>query len=353
MGGGGLWVGLGRAEEALLLMDPVTTEGAPLVEERGTTQDLGTTEPVSAREVAAQPEAVALETQPVPLGTTREADVLGTVHLRDGSVTMTDTTRKTMTLLNPPVSKEAPATRAPFVPVPPVDGVADRDGDGIPDEEEIRRGTNPEVIDTDGDGYSDGDEVKSGYNPLKYSVGDKGDKIEFQSPQENVALAKQQALQSGKAYVAPPLQDNRYTVEKIERITRETGGGVIRFSGKALPNQLVTVYVFSDPIVVVVKADKDGNWSYDLEKDLDDGDHEAYVAVTDNVGKITAQSSALPFVKTAQAVSLKPLNVTPTTTSPVERSKTSFFVTALLLIISFLSLGGVLVRYFSRNGTRN
>ena len=43
---------------------------------------------------------------------------------------------------------------------PPPAVPADSDGDGLTDEDEIRRGTNPNNPDTDGDGLLDGDEVK-------------------------------------------------------------------------------------------------------------------------------------------------------------------------------------------------
>ena len=44
--------------------------------------------------------------------------------------------------------------------------VADTDGDGLSDYDEVKiYHTNPLVVDTDGDGYPDGVEVKSGHNP--------------------------------------------------------------------------------------------------------------------------------------------------------------------------------------------
>jgi hypothetical protein len=58
--------------------------------------------------------------------------------------------------------------------------------------------------------------------------------------------------------------------------------------------------------VLTVKTDADGNWSYILDKDIEDGSHQAYVAVTDNTGKITAKSEPLAFIKTAEAASLVP-----------------------------------------------
>lgn len=46
--------------------------------------------------------------------------------------------------------------------------MADRDSDGLSDQEEKQAGTNPNVVDTDGDGLSDYEEVKIYQtNPLK------------------------------------------------------------------------------------------------------------------------------------------------------------------------------------------
>jgi hypothetical protein len=55
-----------------------------------------------------------------------------------------------------PLAANAPAARA------------DRDGDGLSDVDESKTyGTNPDVSDTDGDGVGDGAEVNSGTDPLK------------------------------------------------------------------------------------------------------------------------------------------------------------------------------------------
>ena len=46
-----------------------------------------------------------------------------------------------------------------------IDGDSDEDEDGLTYDQEILYGSNPKIADTDGDGFSDGDEVSSGYNP--------------------------------------------------------------------------------------------------------------------------------------------------------------------------------------------
>lgn len=206
----------------------------------------------------------------------------------------------------------------------------DTDHDGLSDAEELRLGTDPNVADTDGDGFLDGDEIKAGFDPLKYSSGDKSDKIAFQPP---VTDSKKKAS----------VEDNRYEIKKVELVKSEsTGKDVARFSGKGLPNALVTLYIYSDPIIVVVKTDENGNWSYDLDTNLEDGHHEVYAAVTDNLGRITSQSSPIPFVKTAQAITTQDAaRVVASNQSPLERSIAQFVgagvvIAALFGLISLL-----------------
>jgi hypothetical protein len=171
----------------------------------------------------------------------------------------------------------------------------DTDGDGLSDAEEIRIGTDPFNPDTDGDGFSDFEEVRNGFNPLKSASSSRGDRVVFESPKE-------------KRISKNAVEDRNLRVEKVERVTRADGGAVTRISGKGTPNAFLTLYVYSDPIVVTVKTDADGNWSYELDRDLEDGNHEVYVAVTDATGRISSQSKPIPFVKTAQAISVIPIS---------------------------------------------
>lgn len=207
---------------------------------------------------------------------------------------------------------------------------SDKDSDGLSDAEEARLGTNPTVTDTDGDGFLDGDEIRAGFDPLKYSMGDKSDKITFESPKESAIKE------------SVDLVDERYAVRKIERVVSEkTGQGVTRLSGTGLPNSVVTVYVYSDPIVIVAKTDANGNWTYELDRDLEDGDHEVYVAVTDNVGRITAKSEPLPFVKTAEAITVQAAGaagqgVVTANQSPIDRHLTQYVIAGFSLAILFV-----------------
>lgn len=194
----------------------------------------------------------------------------------------------------------------------------DSDRDGLNDIDEVRYGTDPKLADSDLDGFIDGDEVKGGFDPLKYSAGDQSDRIVFESPQS-----------------AGETKKELYVVQNVAlKETAEKKQGV-HFSGKALPNSFVTLYVYSDPIVLTVKTDSEGNWSYELDKELEDGKHEVYVAVTDNTGKITAKSEPLFFAKTAQAVTVIPQAeaASPIQTLPVSENRAQKDLLLLVAII--------------------
>lgn len=168
-------------------------------------------------------------------------------------------------------------------------GMADPDKDGLNNNDEQRYGTSPTNPDSDGDGFLDGDEVAKGFNPLKAAPADKSDKIVFENPKE-----------------FGEIKDDTYKVSIVEYVQNENGENNLKISGKGIPNSFVTIYVYSDPIIFTIKTDNEGNWSYVLDKNVEDGEHEVYVAVTDNTGKITGKSVAMGFVKTAQAVSVIP-----------------------------------------------
>lgn len=66
--------------------------------------------------------------------------------------------------------------------------------------------------------------------------------------------------------------------------------GKTKFSGKAPPNSTVTIYIFSEPIVVTTKTDENGDWVYDFDKPLEGGKHVAYAIVRTSSGKVVRSS---------------------------------------------------------------
>jgi hypothetical protein len=163
----------------------------------------------------------------------------------------------------------------------------DSDQDGITDYDEIHiYKTDPYSADTDNDGFLDGLEIIDGYDPLDPNT---EAKVVFESPKQ-----------------AGTLRDDLLKVTAITQVNKEitqseTENPVALISGVGLPNSFVTLFIYSNPIVVTVKTDANGNWSYIFDKEIEDGEHEIYVGVTDNAGKVVAKSEPARFIKTAQA----------------------------------------------------
>lgn len=61
------------------------------------------------------------------------------------------------------------------------------------------------------------------------------------------------------------------------------------FSGTTCPRCTVTLYIYSDPKVYSTKADSDGAWSITPSEDLETGEHEVYIQITDTEGNSSAK----------------------------------------------------------------
>ena len=112
--------------------------------------------------------------------------------------------------------------------------------------------------------------------------------------------------------------------------------------GKGLPNSFVTVYVFSTPTIVTVKTEADGSFEYTFSQELEDGEHQVFVALTDNAGEIVAQSEGFTFIKEAEAFTAVDTGAAAATiNSPVTNSDSSPYRIALAM--SVLALGVLLI----------
>lgn len=213
--------------------------------------------------------------------------------------------------------------------------ILDFDNDGLSNNDELRMGLDPYSKDTDQDGFGDGDEVQSGHDPKRFSPGDGRDKMAFEDVRGVITTERAKPVDQDTK------KDDRYRVKNAEIVEASTPDTkpVVRLSGVALPNAMVTLYIYSTPTIVTVKADALGNWSYDVDKDLENGDHEAFVAVTDNTGKVTAYGEGIGFVKTANAITVRPIAEAAETVSenqsPLERSQMEYFFAAFIAILFF------------------
>jgi hypothetical protein len=236
--------------------------------------------------------------------------------------------------------------------------IVDTDEDGLPDDAEKRLGTDPENPDSDGDGYMDADEIRNGYNPLGSGrLGDAG------APSDVAPIDA--AMLSGV-----PIEQPRFTgdisedliVDEVvsgdeETDTEEDGADAasdtLRFTGKALPGEVVTLFVYSYlPMVLTTTADESGNWEYDLDSGLVDGEHEVYVTVTDNTGKIKSRSNPVAFfVAEASAVTpeeffgqpVEKASVILTPHDEISRVSNWYIFGAIGLVVLALSIGIVIV----------
>lgn len=200
----------------------------------------------------------------------------------------------------------------------------DSDGDSISDYDEMYLyGTDYRNPDTDGDGTLDGVEIVLGFdaiNPNPEAV------IRYQSPKE-VAYVNDTKL-------------GIWSVEPLVEYTEDMEVASVQavISGFGLPNSFVTLYIFSTPTIVKVRTGDDGSFRYTFSRELEDGEHEVYVAITDNTGAIVVRSSPFRFTKIAQAftyadeaVSTTELATTPITTESV----VSYYLVAAMGVVSF------------------
>lgn len=206
----------------------------------------------------------------------------------------------------------------------------DFDKDGISDfDERNLYHTNPEQADTDNDGVNDGIEIMRGFDP-RSPVGEAV--INYELPQNTYGLVRDDSMQIDSVQpLVNHLSDSQSVVQA-------------EIHGTALPNSYVTLYVFSNPTITTVRTDDKGAFSYTFEKELEDGPHEVYAAVTDNAGKIVAVSAPYKFVKQASLFTPASALETAGVGNSVALSDFSRLSTSNAIIgIAILALGIILI----------
>lgn len=226
----------------------------------------------------------------------------------------------------------------------------DSDGDGLPDDLEKRLGTDPTNADTDGDGFSDHTEVKNGFNPLGQGRLDEEKRL---APVDRAIVAGipiEQPTEAGDV-------DMSLTIEVVVKADDDTRGpdvddaGMVDendealvFTGTGTPGDTVTIFVYSYlPVILTTTVGEDGTWTYALDSELKDGQHEAFVTVTDDTGRIRSKSNPLAFfISEAQAVTedeFYGVNTLELATEPINRLYWWYAVGTLVLVLIALVLG--------------
>lgn len=161
--------------------------------------------------------------------------------------------------------------------------LVDSDNDGLLDYEEINfYHTDNKRADSDSDGVVDGIEVSLGFNPLDATP---EAVIDYYSPLERTYTDVDLL---GISNIAPLLVYE--TNEEKPKIQTE-------ITGYSLPDSFVTIYVFSEPTILVAKTNDNGFFSITLSRELADGQHKAYIALTDNYGRIIVKGDTYGFLK--------------------------------------------------------
>ena len=237
-----------------------------------------------------------------------------------------------------------------LIQTPAIALMIDSDQDGLSDDMEIRIGTNLNNPDTDGDGYNDGVEVESNYNPMGSG------KLQIAMAPVDQAIVGKQIL--GQAKVEGEVSED-LAVKSIINITDKQSGENkgYNLSGQAEPDSVATIYIYSDlPLLITTKADEYGNWQYELGQSLLDGEHEVYVALNDNTGKVLAKSNPLNFfIKEAKAVSVKDFVATPVAVTTAQKSESMinyYKWAAILASIAGAMLFIVFIIQYKRRGIK-
>lgn len=177
--------------------------------------------------------------------------------------------------------------------------ITDSDQDGLSDDIERRLGTDIYSKDTDGDGYDDLTEIKNGYNPI----------LPHEKWQKNLA-AVEKAMLAGAIFEQPKIsgqESNDLQIEMITNNTSETSEkSSLILSGNGPAFSVLSLYFYSDiPLLATVQVDEYGRWQYVLSDNLTNGEHQVYLALNDEIGKIQKKSSAqIFFINEAKAVSV-------------------------------------------------
>lgn len=132
------------------------------------------------------------------------------------------------------------------------------------------------------------------------------------------------------------------SISKIENIptTAESNNGeLLKISGKSKPESLVLIYIYSDPLIITTKSDKEGNWQYTINDPMQPGKHEVYVVVNKEDGSFNRSNPFEFIISNVAASELNPnglnlkLSGNPTETASQSNNNLIYYVTVSTCVI--------------------
>lgn len=199
----------------------------------------------------------------------------------------------------------------------------DSDDDGVSDYDEIymyrTNPNNPQTIAENG--MNDGEKILNSINPIS----DTNEKIMYIDPRDD----KESFVSSS------------YRVEKIQLLKEDSEK--IAFEGRAFPNTYLTLYIYNTPIIVTVKTDNNGQWSYQLDQEIENGEYQMFIASVGTSGKILARSNPILFTKTSDAAIIGISGNLNNSISTQNFLKDNFILIILAMLILVVVLGMMFV----------
>ncbi|HPF31239.1 MAG TPA: hypothetical protein PLO25_02975 [Candidatus Saccharibacteria bacterium] len=128
-------------------------------------------------------------------------------------------------------------------------------------------------------------------------------------------------------------------IENVPTTVESSNGELLKISGKSKPESLVLIYIYSDPLIITTKSDKEGNWQYTINDPMQPGKHEVYVVVNKEDGSFNRSNSFEFIISNVAASELNPnglnlkLSGNPTETASQSNNNLIYYVTVSTFVI--------------------